>query len=223
MTTPPKDKEGVVVLHGIVRTHRSMNKVARHLKKNGFEVLNLGYPSRLHKVETLAQNLQQKITRFNSKGFSKLHFVGYSMGGLIIRCLLKHYRPQNLGRVVFLATPHHGSEAADFWKDNFFYRWLFGPAGCELGTTDDMLPAKLGPVDFEAGVIAGDKSYDPFHSYLIKGKNDGKVSLKSARVEGMKDYVIVHECHTLFMNHPDTLKNTVDFLRTGRFESGELS
>ena len=51
------------------------------------------------------------------------------MGGLVIRALLNRYRPDNLGRVVQIGTPNHGSEVADFLKNDWLYRLFFGPAG----------------------------------------------------------------------------------------------
>lgn len=47
-------RDGVIVLHGIFRTHRSMRKLANFLEKDGFEVLNLGCPSTKHSIESIA-------------------------------------------------------------------------------------------------------------------------------------------------------------------------
>ena len=63
-----------------------------------------------------------------------VHFVGYSMGGLIIRAYLQKYRPQHLGRVVMLGTPNQGSEVADAIRHFWLYRRFYGPAGQELIT-----------------------------------------------------------------------------------------
>ena len=39
-------KEYVVLLHGLGRTAKSMSKIESELKKSGYVVKNIGYPSR---------------------------------------------------------------------------------------------------------------------------------------------------------------------------------
>jgi hypothetical protein len=46
--------EKVVLLHGLGRTPRSMAKMERLLSAEGFDVANVGYPSRRHSIEELA-------------------------------------------------------------------------------------------------------------------------------------------------------------------------
>ncbi|MFM9890714.1 MAG: esterase/lipase family protein [Rickettsiales bacterium] len=54
-------RDGVIVLHGIFRTHRSMRKLVNFLEKDVFEVLNLGYPSTKHPIETIADVIHPSI------------------------------------------------------------------------------------------------------------------------------------------------------------------
>lgn len=75
-------EDGVVLLHGILRTPLSMVGFARFFKKRGFRVLNLGYPSRKHDLAVLVNGIHDPIQRFRETFSGKIHFVGYSMGGL---------------------------------------------------------------------------------------------------------------------------------------------
>ena len=115
-------QEGVVILHGIFRTHRSMRGLARHLEKEGYAVCNIRYPSTRKTINDLADHIHAEVTAFSEA--KKLHFVGYSMGGLLIRAYLDRYQIASLGRVVMLGTPNAGSEVADFIGNWKFYRWL---------------------------------------------------------------------------------------------------
>ena len=144
--------------------------------------------------------------------------VGYSMGGIVIRALLNKHRPDNLGRVVQLASPNKGSEVADFVKTNWLYEKIYGPAGQQLTTDQTGLRNLLGKVDYELGVVAGNASIDPVSSAIIPGDDDGKVSVESTRVSGMKDHVIVSATHTFFPGNKTVQRQALAFLRNGRFQ-----
>jgi triacylglycerol esterase/lipase EstA (alpha/beta hydrolase family) len=140
-------------MHGIARTYRSMRSLAKFLESNGYPVLNVDYPSTRIPLESLIEHINKQVIEFNQDLQRKIHFVGYSMGGLLVRGVNSRYRPPNLGRVVQLAPPNQGSEVADFWKNNFLFKWIFGPAGQDLGTEEKRFARILRPVDFELGEI----------------------------------------------------------------------
>jgi pimeloyl-ACP methyl ester carboxylesterase len=149
---------------------------------------------------------------------TKIDFVGYSLGALLIRAYLKQTHRTNLGRVVMIGPPNHGSEIVDAIGCTWLFHAIFGPVGSELGTSPESLPARLGPADFEFGVIAGNHPINPLGWWLIPGENDGEVSVENARLEGMSDFVVVPENHTFMMNAAKVAKETVAFLRTGHFD-----
>lgn len=213
-------QEGVVLLHGIFRTHRSMEGLARHLRKDGFNVLNLGYPSTKHSIDVLAIQLHSRIDSFG-KECSRLHFVGYSMGGLLIRAYLKTHPISHVGRVVMLGTPNHGSEVADFIGSWWLYRWLYGPAGQQLGTKTFPLACLHDALPCELGVLAGSRSLDPISSYIIGVPSDGKVSIESTKLAGMKEHKVIKATHTFFPHNRDAWKETAHFLKNGHFIDGK--
>ncbi len=86
-------KDYVVVLHGIARTWRSMRRLARYFERNGYPVLNVGYPSTRLPLEALVEHIHQKVVPFNRDPSRKIHFVGYSLGGLLARGLIHKHRP----------------------------------------------------------------------------------------------------------------------------------
>ncbi|MEJ1971551.1 MAG: hypothetical protein WDM96_03275 [Lacunisphaera sp.] len=92
-----------------------------------------------------------------------------------------------------------------------------GPAGRELGTAADSLPNRLGPVHFELGVIAGDRSINWINSLMIDGPDDGKVSVARTRVAGMKDHLVLHATHPYLMKNKQAIAQTIQFLRQGQF------
>lgn len=209
-------EEMVVLLHGIGRTSGSMKAVAAHLADQGYAVFNVDYPSRSQSIAELAAGLHQQLLSEGIAGFSKLHFVTHSMGGLLVRELVKQCRPETLGRVVMLAPPNQGSEVADFLAGNVLFKLIYGPAGQDLKTGNEA----FGPVDFQLGVIAGTKSIDPISSLILSGPNDGKVTVENTKVDGMAGHLTLPVNHTFLMRNETVLKQVALFLATGAFDHG---
>jgi pimeloyl-ACP methyl ester carboxylesterase len=212
------EKSCVVLLHGLARTSRSMEKIGSYLSDSGYFVENIDYPSRKFSIEVLAENvLPEALKRCTDHDPKQIHFVTHSLGGIILRYYLAQHDIEKLGRVVMLSPPNNGSEIVDNISDWPGFYFINGPAGKALGTDSSGVPAKLGPVAFEVGVITGNISFNPFYSYLIPGDDDGKVSVASARIQGMTDFLIVPHSHSFIMNSKKVMQETEKFLRYGYF------
>ncbi len=210
--------EHVVLLHGLARTSNSMNELAKYLSDQGYQVVNIDYPSRKYQLSELAR-IVRKETISKTNGADKIHFVTHSMGGIIVRFIQKYDPLPHLGRVVMLSPPNRGSEVVDFLNDLWFFESINGPAGKQLGTGVNSICRTMGKVNFELGVITGDRSINWINSLIIPGKDDGKVSIESAKVEGMADFLIVHVSHPFIMNNKATMAQCVHFLRNGCFKT----
>ncbi|MCH7939713.1 MAG: alpha/beta fold hydrolase [Candidatus Marinimicrobia bacterium] len=213
-----KTKQHAVLLHGLARTNLSMGRLATKLRSRSYRVHNLNYPSTAHTIEVLAdQTLHKVVGPLIEEGGPLIHFVSHSIGGIIIRYYLKHHKVPNLGRVVMLAPPNQGSELADILRDSF-YQTLSGPAVGQLGTGPDSMPLNLGPVDFEVGVITGNRSINPLGARLFDGPSDGIVAVERAKVAGMSDFLVLPHSHTFIMLRKGVVDQVIHFLEEGRFE-----
>lgn len=212
--------DAVVLLHGAGRSSLSMYRMARALVGRGYQVYNLGYPSRRLPIEGLAGYIGKQIARPQLDLFDNIHFVTHSLGGIVLRSFLKTNHLPNLGRVVMLAPPNQGSELVDFFSRFPFYDWFLGPVGTQLGTGPDSLPNSLGPVDVPLGIIAGNRSWNPLFSRLIPGPDDGRISVKNTKLVGMVDFIEVPCIHPLIMNYRLVIQECIHFLQQGCFLSG---
>jgi pimeloyl-ACP methyl ester carboxylesterase len=214
----------VVLLHGLGRTDLSMYFIERELSERGYRVFNVGYPSTEHSIEYLAEDeLGPALAGCCVGSNDTIHFVTHSMGGIVLRYYLEKHEIENLGRVVMISPPNKGTELADWVAENEFLESVLGPSVEELGTGAESVPRRLGPVDFELGIIAGDRSLNPLFSRLIPGEDDGKVSVEATKVPGMSDFLVVAHSHTYIMMNDDVVEQVAYFLEHGRFRETGVS
>jgi hypothetical protein len=218
ISTTAYAQDGVVLLHGLCRTNSSMVDMESALVKAGYIVENVDYPSRTAKVEELSEAaIGSALASEKLKECTRIHFVTHSLAGILVRFYFKEHSEPRLGRVVMLGPPNQGSEVVDKLGSWWLFQKLNGPAGGQLSTDGDSTPNVLGPVHFELGVIAGDRSINWINSTMIEGKDDGKVSVERTKVEGAKEHIVVHSTHPYLMKNQTVIENTIRFLQTGSF------
>ena len=212
--------ECVVLLHGLARTDNSLSKMEEFLSQSGYEVINDYYASTEFKIEELAIDIIPKsVSKCPEK--TTIHFVTHSLGGILIRQYLSTNSVENIGKVVMLAPPNKGSEITDRLKDLALYDFINGPAGMQIGTDSLSIPNKLGPANFDVGIIAGNTTVNPILSTMLPNPDDGKVSVESTRLEGMKDHIEVAVSHTFIMNDKIVIEQVLFFLKNGSFFRSE--
>lgn len=179
-----------------------MLPLERELERHGYQVLNWGYGSTSGSVAEIGAALGASVDSASRVVPDRtVHFVGHSLGSIIVRWTLNHHRPAQVGRVVMLAPPNQGSRAADRFAR--WLGWLLKPLP-ELrtiqGSTARSIPA---PQGVEIGIIAGSR--------------DRKVTVEETELPGAADHVVIAAGHTFLMARNDVQGLVMAFLRTGRF------
>ena len=229
MTSPDlRTADIVVLLHGIGLGAWAMARLEHSLRAAGYRTINFTYPSRSLPLERLAA--EWLPAQLRTRGFDtaqRVHFVTHSMGGIVVRAWLREEQrknngrpPAGLGRVAMLAPPNQGSAVADRLRRFPPFRWFTGVNGARLGTGADSLPCTLGPWPdgIDLGVIAGNRALNPLFSAWLGGPNDGKVSVASTRLAGMRDHLLLPHSHTWLQWRAETARAVGHFLQHGRFD-----
>lgn len=212
----PAYADCVVLLHGLARTSHSMHHLEKALSNENYQVVNQGYPSRQGSIDSLAHNAIPKAVK-QCKSYSTIHFVTHSMGGILLRQYLGNNKIKKLGRVVMLGPPNQGSEVVDKLGNVPGFKLLNGTAGLQLGTDTTSVPNKLGPVDFDLGIIAGNRSINLLLSIIIPGADDGKVSIERTKLKGMNDHLVLPVTHTFMMRNKSVIHQIIFYLNNGYF------
>jgi len=217
----PADAPGercAVLMHGLARTSASMYKLGIALNAAGWSTANVDYPSREFTVEELAPTVVgEGVAACRNLGATRIDAVTHSLGGILLRHYLKHSVLEEFGRAVMLGPPNHGSEVVDNLGSVPGFVAFNGPAGIQLGTESTSVPNVLGAVDKDIAVIAGTTSINVVLSNFLPNPDDGKVSVASARLEGMCGFITVPVSHPFLMKDSLVIKHAIAYLSDGKF------
>ncbi len=213
----PMSGKGVILLHGIIRSSKSIYRLGDDLKEGGFTPFCFDYPSTQITIEEAAEYLHSVIEQLD--GIEELHLVGHSMGGLVIRAYFAKHRDPRIRRVVMLGTPNQGAELADLLKPNLLFRTVFGPAGQQLVTdAAGTIPAlPVPPVEF--AVIAGARGNESGWNPLVPGDDDGTVAVARTKLGGAVDFGTANCLHHALLSNPDVAAQVRRFLLEGRLRA----
>jgi pimeloyl-ACP methyl ester carboxylesterase len=199
----PKDRDVVLLVHGMARTSWSMAPLERPLEDAGFEVRVWSYPSFRSTVAEVSDSLRAEIARLDREpGVARVHLVGHSLGAIAIRAALNDGCPRRMGRVVMLAPPNSGSPLARQVEP--VLGWWLRPLAELTDAEDGAVRCMAVPQGVEIGVIAA--------------RWDGKVPEASTHLPGETDHLVVDGLHGSLMLQPSVKRQVVAFLTTGKFE-----
>ncbi len=223
---PAETGDVVIVLHGLFRSRHSMAGMARYLREDlGACVFNFEYASTRSRVAEHARALANVVAYFAPT--RRVHFVGHSLGGLIVRSYL-HSRYQVeaatgqsvgpvVGRTVMLGTPNLGTELARRLGRFSLVRHVWGQSGNQMARDFETLQSQLATPRTDFGLIAGQSFGPPW----LSSPGDLVVTVQETQLPGAADFLVVRSVHSCLMDKPAVQSATACFLRNGYFRSDE--
>jgi pimeloyl-ACP methyl ester carboxylesterase len=203
--------ETVVLVHGLWVSARNMGLLQHRLNAAGFHALAFSYPTVRSAPRLNAMELNAFCRKLDAP---VLHFVGHSLGGIVLRHLFHDYPDQPPGRVVTLGTPHQPSSAARSLS-------RIRPGRLALGrSVQEGLLGGAPPWDArrELGCVAGTLRFGM--GTLVPGipaPSDGTVTVAETRIEGMTDHIAAPVSHLGLLLSRRAAHYTIHFLRHGHF------
>lgn len=203
----------VVYVHGLWMPGGESRLLAhRLLREFGLQVHAFPYSAGTWGMEEITAQLQSFV---RSLAVPALHFVGHSLGGLVIYRFFERYPEQLPGRVVFLGTPCLASRAAVQAGRSRFVSALMGPS-----VADELLRPRERSWTFGGalGIIAGTQSIG-LGQFLAGFEEDcdGTVAVSETRLPGAADHITLPVSHMGMLVSPRVARETGLFLTNGRF------
>jgi len=207
--------EIIVLVHGFFRTRRDMAFLARYLQKNGYPAFRPTLPTIFSSLDQCTAEFEKKLQRLPGN-WDRIHFVGHSMGGLIIRQFLARNLVGGLGRCVLIGTPNNGTDLAGLVEKYCrFSLKIFKPIQSFVPGKLIIAPPRNNPPP-EIGVIAGNRNNILLGRFFNKD-SDGRVPIDSVPFDGQQEFVTV-PCNHLQIHHREKVAALVlKFIRTGCF------
>lgn len=210
---PQDDIPAVVLVHGLWLAGWCMALIARRLRRVGFRTYLFSYSSVRRTLHENAVALSHFAETIDAR---TLHFVGHSLGGVVIQAMLNRAPPSRPGRIVTLGSPHRGTYVARALSRVAFGRLILGASIADVlrGEPTPDLSAR------ELGLVRGDMPIGLGQLFPGLGHpNDGVVAEQEANLPGAADQITLHVSHTGMLVSARVADCIGRFLRSGRFLS----
>ena len=203
MKTQNKQKQAIVLIHGLWLKTWMFFDWKKFLEERGYQVYTFGYATSSRPFE---HNVRQLIAFINSRPEKHVHAVAHSMGGLLtVTALPRIHKP---GRLVMLGSPVNGSSAAAFLKRLKWDKYLTRHAS-------EILAHGLEKPHIErpSMMIAGDSpiGLGRFVTRLEK-PNDGTVAVKETRADWIDQHQVIHTSHMRLLKNRQAQQLALNFL-----------
>jgi len=210
-------REVVVLVHGIWMNGLEFWRLRRNLERAGYEC-------HVFKYHVWGKSLAETAVRLHE--FTEtidapvVHFIGHSLGGIVLMHLFDQFPFAKKGRIVLLASPVNGSVVARRLNSIPLTRWMLGQS-MERGLGGDV-PAWRGWCDI--GTISGTF---PLGVGLIVGgldlPHDGTVSVEETLLKGATDCIMMPVSHMAILFSSEVAQQVIIFLRAGKFDDETLT
>ena len=201
----------VVLVHGLWMHGWVMRLAGMRLRRCGFHPIVFSYPSMRNSLSQNALLLSHFVVGMTA---SRIHFIGHSLGGLLVLQMLAECPEQRTGRVILVGSPYNGSNVATRLSRRGPGRYILGRS--MLQWLEQKAPEHN--AQYELGVIAGRKSIGCGRLISrLPQPNDGVVTVDETRISNISDQVVLDVSHSGMLLSAGLALQACSFLRSGHF------
>jgi pimeloyl-ACP methyl ester carboxylesterase len=203
----------IILVHGLWMTGFQLGFLKRRLESIApYSVIPFSYPT---VKDSMADHVRRLLEFARNHQADELHFVGHSLGSLVILRALQLTDDLPPGRAVLLGPPCQGSLSAKGVARLPFGRAILGAAlreECIEWTPREWSGRR------EVGIVAGSNRIGLGRLFAdLSGDHDGTVCVEETKLPGAKDHIVLHTSHTQMLFSPEVAKQAVAFLKSGSF------
>lgn len=200
-----------MLVHGLWMGSWVMSLMGKRLRRCGFQPAFFSYPSM---SSSLSQNALM-LARFTADlTASRIHFIGHSLGGLLILQMLAEFPQPRVGRVILAGSPYGACSTGTKLSRRGPGRYILGRS--MLQWLEQAAATRAHP--YELGVIAGCRSLGAGRLITrLPGPNDGVVTVEETRVPNARDQIVLNVGHSEMLLSAELVRQACAFLRHGRF------
>lgn len=207
----------VILIHGFHRSPCDMRTLKNNLQLLGYECYAPKFPLTFNEFDQSVSQLENFFATLPLEKGEKVHLVGHSTGGLLIRKFLEETKfIDRIGRAVLIACPNHGSRFVDIIHQFKFWTKIYKTL--HSLRTDYVKQLKLMEnYPIEIAAIAGTKNSIILRN-IINEENDGRIEVSSVYFSGLTDFATLPYGHKEIHHKIETVQLVDHFLRMGKFE-----
>lgn len=212
----------VLLLHALARPSASMRKMALALARRGHEPHVLGYRTTHRRLDDAAAEALDELDRLGlGAGGPDLAYVAHSVGGLVVRAMVRRRPGLACWGGVLLGSPLQGTVIAAHALGRPHYRILYGRI------FEDMTPAaaqSLPPPPGRFGTISGTKRTPLLPAAHVTGRlapgapSDSTVLVAESRHPDEADHLELPVTHYRLPSDRRVIEQVARFLDVGRFD-----
>jgi len=198
-----------ILVHGLWVPAAVMGPLGARLGLAGYRCHYFSYSGRSRPLQAHGE----RLARY-AREVGPAHFVGHSLGGLVILEALLAQRAVQAGSVVLLGTPAQGNFAGRRLARLGWGKWFLGATEALWHDARPRRWTRPEPL----GVVAGTLPVGLGRLFgALPGPNDGVVRLEETEVEGMRDRVVLPVGHSHMLLSARVGAQVVSFLGHARF------
>jgi pimeloyl-ACP methyl ester carboxylesterase len=203
----------VVYVHGLWMPGEE-SLILRHRLSNefGLTLQAFRYSAASSTMSSITERLASLVRELEAPA---VHFVGHSLGGLVIHRFFERFPDQPPGRVVFLGTPCVASRVAQRASRFAPIAHLMG-----LSVAEELLQPHERRWEHARplGIIAGSQPIGVGQLLAdFTEENDGTVAVSETRMPGATDHIVLPVSHLGMLLSARAALETGSFLTEGRF------